>query len=307
MKEKWVKPLPVMPTTFFLILKMLSHLVLKKIRVKKLLMYLKMETGETPFDVFESTTWKPPMLMAILSTLSKRPENTSIPETPYAYGDIIDLVKEAGEHIDTFMIPKVKYARDVLWVETLLKQLEIDLGIKNRIGIEILIEEVEAMMNVDEIAFSSERLEAMIFGMGDYSASQGIDIGAIGGTVDYPGDIWHYPRYKMIIAAKAAGIDPIDGPFGNYKDDAGFRIECKRAQLLGCAGKWAIHPAQVQPALEIFSPEQETVDMARKLAVAYAEAEAQGIGAISVDGTLVDAASVRIQQNIVDRADLIGM
>jgi len=228
-------------------------------------------------------------------------------ETPYAYGDIIDLVKEAGEHIDTFMIPKVKYARDVLWVETLLKQLEIDLGIKNRIGIEILIEEVEAMMNVDEIAFSSERLEAMIFGMGDYSASQGIDIGAIGGTVDYPGDIWHYPRYKMIIAAKAAGIDPIDGPFGNYKDDAGFRIECKRAQLLGCAGKWAIHPAQVQPALEIFSPEQETVDMARKLAVAYAEAEAQGIGAISVDGTLVDAASVRIQQNIVDRADLIGM
>lgn len=228
-------------------------------------------------------------------------------ETPYAYGDIIDLVKEAGEHIDTLMIPKVKYARDVLWVETLLKQLEMDLGIKNRIGIEILIEEVEAMMNVDEIAFSSERLEAMIFGMGDYSASQGIDIGAIGGTVDYPGDIWHYPRYKMIIAAKAAGIDPVDGPFGNFKDEAGYRIECKRGQLLGCAGKWAIHPSQVKPALEIYSPEQETVDLARKLAVAYAEAEAQGIGAISVDGILVDAASVRIQQNIVDRANLIGM
>lgn len=228
-------------------------------------------------------------------------------ETRYAYGDIIEVVSGARDHLDVLMIPKVKRAADVIWVDILLSQLEADLGLDKPIGIEVLIEEVEAMMRVEEIAFSSPRLEALIFGMGDYSASQGIDVRAIGGATSYPGDLWHYQRNKMVIAARAAGIDPIDGPFGNFKNEAGYREECRRALTLGCVGKWAIHPAQIEPALEIFTPDPADVARARKMDEAYAEAEAAGIGAIQVDGVLVDAASVRIQRNIVRRANLVGV
>jgi len=228
-------------------------------------------------------------------------------ETKYAYGDIIEVVAGAREHLDVLMIPKVKRAADVIWVDILLSQLEADLELDKQIGIEVLIEEVEAMMRVEEIAFASPRLEALIFGMGDYSASQGIDVRAIGGATSYPGDLWHYQRNKMVIAARAAGIDPIDGPFGNFKNEAGYREECKRALTLGCVGKWAIHPAQIEPALEIFTPDPADVVRARKMDEAYAEAEAAGIGAIQVDGVLVDAASVRIQRNIVRRANLVGV
>lgn len=229
-------------------------------------------------------------------------------ETPYAYGDIIEVVQGAGEHLDTLMIPKVKRGRDVWWVHTLLDQLEQDLNlVRGRIGIEVLIEEVEAMINVEEIAASSPRLEALIFGMGDYSASQGIELRSVGGGADYPGDLWHYARNKMIIAARAAGIDPIDGPYADFRDEAGYREECRRGRILGCVGKWAIHPAQIAPALETFSPDPEEVAKARRLSAAYAEAEAKGLGAIQIDGVMVDAASVRILRNIVHKADLIGM
>jgi citrate lyase subunit beta/citryl-CoA lyase len=228
-------------------------------------------------------------------------------ETPYAYGDVIEVVSGARENLDTIMIPKVKRGRDVWWLDTLLTQLEGDLGIKKRIGIELLVEEVEAMMNIDEIAHSSPRLEAMVFGMGDYSASQGIDSRAIGGAGDYPGDIWHYPRYRLAIACRSAGIDPVDGPFADFRNEDGFREECRRANALGLVGKWAIHPAQIAPALETFSPKQEDVDNARKMAAAYAQAEADGLGAIQVDGVMVDAASIRILRNTIDKADLIGM
>lgn len=228
-------------------------------------------------------------------------------ETRYAYGDIIEVVSGAREHLDVLMIPKVKRAADVIWVDILLSQLEADLELEKQIGIEVLIEEVEAMMRVEEIAFASPRLEALIFGMGDYSASQGIDVRAIGGRTSYPGDLWHYQRNKMVIAARAAGIDPIDGPYGNFKDEAGYREECKRALTLGCVGKWAIHPAQIEPALELFTPDPADVARARKMDEEYAKAEAAGIGAIQIDGTLVDAASVRIQRNIVKRANLVGV
>ncbi|MCB1617985.1 MAG: CoA ester lyase [Pseudomonadales bacterium] len=228
-------------------------------------------------------------------------------ETRYAYGDIIEVVSGARDQLDVLMIPKVKRAADVIWVDILLSQLEADLGLDRPIGIEVLIEEVEAMMRVEEIAFSSPRLEALIFGMGDYSASQGIDVRAIGGATSYPGDLWHYQRNKMVAAARAAGIDPIDGPFGNFRNEEGYREECRRALTLGCVGKWAIHPAQIEPALEIFTPDPADVARARKMDEAYAEAEAAGIGAIQVDGVLVDAASVRIQRNIVRRANLVGV
>lgn len=228
-------------------------------------------------------------------------------ETRYAYADVIEVVSGARENLDTIMIPKVKRGRDVWWLDTLLTQLEADLGIQKRIGIELLVEEVEAMMNIDEIAHSSPRLEAMVFGMGDYSASQGIDLRAVGGDVDYPGDIWHYPRYRLAIACRSAGIDPVDGPYADFRNAEGYREECRRANTLGCVGKWAIHPAQIDVALEVFTPKKEDVEHARKVAAAYAEAEAQGLGAVQMDGIMVDAASVRILRNVLDKADLIGM
>jgi citrate lyase subunit beta/citryl-CoA lyase len=143
--------------------------------------------------------------------------------------------------------------------------------------------------------------------MGDYSASQGVDIRSIGGDNSYPGDIWHYCRFKMLVAARSAGLDPVDGPYANFRNPDAYREECRRANILGCVGKWAIHPSQIEIALETFTPKREDVERARKLAKAYAEAEAQGLGAVNVDGTMVDAASIRILNNTLRKAELIGM
>lgn len=228
-------------------------------------------------------------------------------ETQYAYEDIITVVEGAGERLDTIMLPKAKQAADVQWVDILLRQMEKKLGLKKRIGLEVLIEEVEGIMNVEAIAASTPRLECLIFGMGDYSASQGIDVKTAFHTGEYPGDIWHYPRYKMIVAARANKLDPVDGPFANFRDPDSYREECRRAMTLGCVGKWAIHPSQIEIANEVFTPSRDEVERARKLAKAYAEAQARGEGAVQVDGVMVDVASVRIMQNILDKAELAGL
>jgi citrate lyase subunit beta / citryl-CoA lyase len=229
-------------------------------------------------------------------------------ETGYAYQDIISVVEEAGEYLDIIIVPKVKSAKDVWWVDVLLSQIEKRLQRTRRIGIEVLIEEVEAMLHVEEIARSSPRLEALIFGPADYSASQGMDSGVIEGHLDtYPGDPWHYARNKIAIAARAAGIDAIDGAYPDFKNLDGYRRECTRAKTLGFVGKWAIHPNQVAIANQVFSPTQEEVAYARKLDAAYMEALANGLGAIAVDGKMIDVAVVRSLRNVLQKADLIGM
>jgi citrate lyase subunit beta/citryl-CoA lyase len=228
--------------------------------------------------------------------------------TKYAYEDIITVVTGAREHLDTIMVPKVLSGADVHFAATLLNQIEMNIGLKKQIGIEVLIEEVQALQNVEEICNANPRLECVIFGMGDYSASQGIDIRSIGAADGYPGDIWHYPRFRLAMAAKAAGVDPVDGPYANFKNPEAYREEAKRAMILGCVGKWAIHPAQIDIALEVFTPKKEDVERARKLAAAYAKAEAEGIGSVNVDGVMVDVASIRILRNtILRKADMIGM
>lgn len=227
--------------------------------------------------------------------------------TQWAYEDIIHVVEQAGDCLDTIMVPKVMKAADVYFVATLLRQIEKKNGLKKKIGIEALIEEVEAMQEIDNIARADPRLECIIFGAGDYSASQGIDIRSVGGENGYPGDIWHFARFKLVVAARSAGIDAVDGPFANFKNPEAYREECRRAMILGCVGKWAIHPAQIDVALDAFSPKPEEVERARKLEAAYAKAEAEGIGSVNVDGVMVDAASVRIVRNIIKKADLIGM
>lgn len=228
-------------------------------------------------------------------------------DTHYAYEDIITVVEGAGVRLDTILVPKVKTACDVRFVDRLLTQIEGKLGLARRIGIEVLIEEAEAIMRVEEIAGASDRLEALIFGMGDYSASQGIDPRAVAGDSGYPGDIWHYARYKMIVAARSFGLDAVDGPFVNFRDADWFRIECVRAKQLGAVGKWAIHPSQVEIAQDVFSPLQSEVDHAYKAVAAYREAQAQGLGAIQIDGQMVDVATVRLVQRVIDQAELCGM
>jgi len=227
--------------------------------------------------------------------------------TEWCHEDIITIVEKAGKNLDTIMLPKPMNAGDVQFADKLLSQLEMKLGLERKIGLEVLIEEVEAMQNVVEIANSCERLECMIFGMGDYAASQGLVVANIGRTDGYPGDIFHYPRYHMTIAARAAGIDAVDGPFADFKNDEAYKVECQRALTLGMVGKWAIHPAQIEPALDVFSPSQKDVDFAREIIDVYEKAAAEGLGSVGHKGVMVDAASARLFQNTVDRANLIGM
>ncbi len=229
-------------------------------------------------------------------------------ESEYAYQDIISVVEEAGEYLDILIVPKIKSARDVWWVDVLLTQIEKRLQFTRRITLEVLIEEVEAMLNVAEIARASSRLEAVIFGPGDYSASQGIDSRGIEGRIEgYPGDIWYYARNTIAIAARAAGIDAIDGAYADFKDQVGYERECRNAKMLGFAGKWVIHPSQIAIANRIFSPTDEEVAYARRVDAEYTKALASGQGAVALDGKMVDAAIVRSFRNTLQKANLIGM
>lgn len=229
--------------------------------------------------------------------------------TQYAYEDIIEVVEGAGRNLDTIMMTKVTSAADILFADRLLGMMEKKLGLERRIGLEALIEEVEGMQNIESIAHASPRLECLVFGMGDFSASMGISLdAAIGGDGGYPGDMWHYARFRLVMACRAAGLDPVDGPYADFRNDAGYREECRRANTLGMVGKWAIHPEQIAIAREIFSPDAAKVESARRVVAAYTEAEAEGSGAIKVDGVMVDVATVRLLRNgILRKAELYGM
>ena len=223
--------------------------------------------------------------------------------TEWCHGDLIEVIEKAGNSVDTIMLTKPYTAADVIFVDRMLTQLEKKLRLQRRIGIEVLIEEVQALQNVEAISTCSDRVECLVFGMGDYSASQGIDIfGA-----QYPGDIFHYARFRLTMAARAAGIDAVDGPFGDFKDDAGYRAEAQRARSLGMVGKWAIHPAQIAPALEVFSPTADAVANARRVEKAMREAMARGLGAVEIDGMMMDVAVLRLVRNVLDKADLYGL
>jgi citrate lyase subunit beta / citryl-CoA lyase len=226
--------------------------------------------------------------------------------TRWAHGDLIEVVRRAGAVLDVVIVPKVTAPRDVWFVETLLGQLEDDRGLDHRIGIEVLIEETQALARVEEIAGCSPRLEALILGVGDLSASQGIRVGHIGEAADrYPGDMWHYARNRMIVAARAHGLDAIDGPYANYRNPDGYRREAAWAATLGCVGKWAIHPSQIDIANEVFAPTPEEVERAREAVEAVRAAEEGGAGAAALGGTMIDAATARIFQVTLDRAALI--
>lgn len=228
--------------------------------------------------------------------------------TQWCHDDIITVVEGAGENLDTIMLTKPFTAADVLFLDRMLNQLEKKLKLNRRIGIEVLIEEVEALQNVEEIARCSDRVECLIFGMGDYSASQGIDTAEIGGVDGaYPGDIFHYARFRIAMAARAVGIDAVDGPFANFRNEQGYLQEARRAKSLGMVGKWAIHPSQIAPAIDLFSPSADDIAKARRLEAAYREAEASGQGAVQIDGVMVDVVILRMVKNTLDKAALYGL
>jgi citrate lyase subunit beta/citryl-CoA lyase len=227
-------------------------------------------------------------------------------DTHYMYRDVVDIVEQAGAHLDTILIPKVGVPADVYTVECIVSQIEVAKGLTNKIGIEALIETPLGMANVESIASAPSRLEAMHFGVADYSAFNKARTVVIGGlNPDYPGDQWHFPLSRMTVACRAYGLRPIDGPFGGIDDPEGYKAAARRGAALGMEGKWAIHPSQIDLAHETYSPTAKEVERAERILVALKEAEAQGKGAASLDGKMIDAASEKMAKNLLATAAAI--
>ena len=227
-------------------------------------------------------------------------------DTHYMYRDVVDVVEQAGEHLDTILIPKVGVAPDVYMVDAMVSQIEEACGLTEKIGIEALIETTLGMANVESVAVSSRRLEAMHFGVADYATSCRARTTNAGGLhPDYPGDQWHQALSRMLVACRAYGLRPIDGPFGDFNDPDGYIDGARRAAALGYEGKWAIHPSQVTLANEVFSPPVAEVDRAHRILVALEEAAVEGRGAAQLDGRMIDAASARMAENVVAQAAAI--
>ncbi|MDH4131608.1 MAG: CoA ester lyase [Gemmatimonadota bacterium] len=228
-------------------------------------------------------------------------------DTHYFYRDMVDVVEQAGDRLDVVLVPKVGVPGDVYLTDALLTQIEAARGFANRIGIDVLIETALGMANVEAIAQSSPRLEAMHFGVADYAASMRARTVSIGGlNPDYPGDQWHASITRMVVACRAYGLRPIDGPYGDFNDPEGFLASARRGAALGIQGKWAIHPSQVDLANQVFTPPEAEVARARRILEALEAAAREGRGAAQLDGRMIDAASARMAQNIVDTAAAIA-
>lgn len=229
-------------------------------------------------------------------------------DTKWWYDDVIDVVSRAGEYLDDIIIPKVSHPSEVHTVENLLEQVEVnhDLTVGG-IGLEPQIEDGAGMNNVPAIAHASPRLDSVIFGPGDYSAAMGAAGLTIGQFPDYPGHYWHYALSRCNHAAKSAGLPCIDGPYATIEDTDGFRQSCENAAMLGCDGKWAVHPDQIEIANEVFAPDPTEAEKAKRIVDAYAEAMDEGRGAVSVDGEMVDEATNKMAQRIVEKAQAAGI
>ena len=227
-------------------------------------------------------------------------------DTHYMYRDLVELVEEAGEKIDTILVPKAGTASDVYMVDCLLTQIETNKKLKNKIGIECLIETALGMSNIKEIATSSERLEALHFGVADYAASLRARTTVIGGlNPDYPGDQWHHGLSELVVTCRAYGLRAIDGPFGDFNDPDAYIDAAKRGAAIGIEGKWAIHPSQIELANKVFSPPKDEVDKAKRILDELKKAAKEGRGAAQLNGRMIDAASARMAENIVKINDLI--
>ena len=227
-------------------------------------------------------------------------------DTHYMYRDLVEIVEQAGNDIDTILLPKAGTASDVYMVDCLLTQIEENKKIKHKIGIECLIETALGMSNIKEIAKSSGRLEALHFGVADYAASLRARTVVIGGlNPDYPGDQWHHGLSQLVMTCRAYGLRAIDGPFGDFNDPDAYILSAKRAAAIGIEGKWAIHPSQIDLANKVFSPPDTEVEKAKRILQELDKAAKEGKGAAQLDGRMIDAASARMAENIVNINKLI--
>jgi malyl-CoA/(S)-citramalyl-CoA lyase len=244
-------------------------------------------------------------------------------DTPWQYKDIVELIEQSGERLDLFVIPMAGVAADIYAVDMITSQVERAVGRNKRIGFGIIMETAQGMCNVNQIAAASKRTQSLHFGVADYAASTRAATTGIGGTIPkygvlsektedesprgfHPGDNWHYPLSRLVIAARAHGLFPVDGPFGDIQDPDAYKAQANRAHSLGCEGKWAIHPSQVALANEVFSPSEADVAKAKRILVAMEDAQREGLGAVTVDGRLVDIASIKQAEAVVKKSEDIA-
>ncbi|WP_417279235.1 L-malyl-CoA/beta-methylmalyl-CoA lyase [Celeribacter sp.] len=237
-------------------------------------------------------------------------------DTPYWYRDVVDLLEQAGERLDQIMIPKVGCAEDIYAVDALVTAIERAKGRTKKINFEVIIESAAGIAHVEEIAASSPRLVAMSLGAADFAASMGMQTTGIGGTQEnyymlhgdtrHYSDPWHWAQAAIVAACRTHGVLPVDGPFGDFSDDEGYRAQARRSATLGMVGKWAIHPKQIALANEVFTPSEEAVTEAREILAAMEQAKANGEGATVYKGRLVDIASIKQAEVIVAQAELIA-
>jgi malyl-CoA/(S)-citramalyl-CoA lyase len=242
-------------------------------------------------------------------------------DTEYMYRDVVDIVENCPR-LDMLLIPKVGVPADVYTLDTLVTQIELAKKREKKLGFEVLIETALGMANVEAIAQSSRRLEAMSFGVADYAASTRARTTVIGGANPEYGvltgdaeseqrdfhwnDMWHFAQARMGVACRAYGLRPIDGPFGDFSDPDAYIAAAKRAAILGFEGKWAIHPSQIELANQVFSPSEEEVNRARRIMEAMEQAKREGKGAVSLDGRLIDIASIKMAENLLSKAEQIA-
>jgi len=240
-------------------------------------------------------------------------------DTHYMYKDVVEIV-ENSPRLDMLLIPKVGQPQDVYALDMLCTQIEDSIGRDKRLGFEILIETALGMANVEDIAQSSRRLEAMSFGVADYAASTRARTTVIGGVnkdsvvlsdLDENGgretfwtDPWHAAQTRMLVACRAYGLRPIDGPFGDFGDKEGYLSAARRCSVLGYEGKWAIHPSQIELANSVFTPTQEEITKSERIIEAMNKASSEGKGAVSLDGRLIDIASIRMAESLLAKAKL---
>ena len=237
-------------------------------------------------------------------------------DTPFWYRDVVEVLEEAGDRIDQIMIPKVGCAADVYAVDALVTAIERNKGRTKPIALEVIIETAAGIAHVEEIAASSPRLQAMSLGAADFAASMGMQTTGIGGTQEnyymlhqgakHWSDPWHWAQAAIVAACRTHGILPVDGPFGDFSDDDGYRAQALRSATLGMVGKWAIHPKQIALANEVFTPSEKAVTEAREILAAMEEAKASGAGATVYKGRLVDIASIKQAEVVVKQAELIA-
>jgi malyl-CoA/(S)-citramalyl-CoA lyase len=243
-------------------------------------------------------------------------------DTQYMYKDVVDVVENCPR-LDMILIPKVGVPADVYAVDMLVTQIELGKKREKRLGFEVLIETALGMANVEAIAQSSKRLEAMSFGVADYAASTRARTTVIGGAHPEYGvltdktednqprdfhwnDMWHFAQARIVVACRAYGLRPIDGPFGDFKDPDGYVAAAKRAAILGYEGKWAIHPSQIELANQVFTPSEAEVTKAKRILAAMEQAQREGKGAVNLDGRLIDVASIKMAENLVQKANAMG-